>query len=201
MAVSLAYIDLLPPDDLFTISNLRARISQKYQRDRRVKHFQECLTFLISFVDQQSEHDWKRALVCGICQVDTALAVNNARLQAFTGFSKSSINDIFARMEYRAVPLNRTNQVGLFAKIPLLMTNHDELRQWTYRVRDRALLNSFIPGNTCVSSPPAIPSACGVELDRKPSVLEPAQCDTRVDNGPLDSAEWFADPWDCWGAF
>jgi hypothetical protein len=195
MVPTLAYLDLLPPSDLFAVSELRTRISQKYQRDRRVKHFQESIAAIISLVEDGCNNSWKRALVCGICPVDDALAVNNARIQAFTGFSKSSINDLFAKMEYRPIPLNRLNQTGLIAKIPLMQSNHSELRQWTYRVRGRMLLNVFVPANTHAASP-AVPI---VDPIPQCPAVEPAVSDDAVDSGAFEAAESFAGGWDWWG--
>jgi hypothetical protein len=176
----LAFSDLLPPDDFFAIADLRGKISQKYQRGARVEHFHACLMSLLAFVEQDGEQSWRRALVCGVCQVDGALAANNARLQAFTRFSKSSINDFFARMRYRPVALNRANQAALAAKIPRLQTHRDEARQWTYRVRDSAPARALSP-LLGIPGPRAAPAA-----------PDPG-------DGACDRADVYQDEWDLWG--
>jgi hypothetical protein len=132
------FFDLLPASDATAAHDLRRTIFPKYHRGNRLEHFSESIAMVVSFVDKEAQDSWKRALLCGVCQMDTTLAVNNARLQVFSGRSKSSINDLFAKMGYRTVPVNQNNQLALLAKIPYLNSDNNELRQWTYRVPGRA---------------------------------------------------------------
>jgi hypothetical protein len=131
----LPFVHLFSDSDIATIAEIRDLVSPKYQRSKRVKHFTDCLSLLISFVDQSYKTNWKRALLCGICVCDDFIAVNNGRLQGFTSRCKSSINDLFAKMGYRTIPINHENQGLIIAKIPFLKTHYEELRQWTYRTR------------------------------------------------------------------
>jgi hypothetical protein len=143
----LPFLHLLQEGDAAAAAELRRTLSQKYHRGNRVEHFSDCLALVASFVDGQSQDVWKRALVCGVCQMDNGLAVNNARLQIFSGRSKSSINDLLAKMRYRTVAIHHENQAAVIAKIPYLSTDNNEFRQWTYRVPERAF-EIGIPGCT-----------------------------------------------------
>jgi hypothetical protein len=127
----LAFRELLSDADLAAILDLRQTMTRRYQRCKRLDHFRESLTVLCSFVDQQRDDDWKRALVTGICPCGAVLAVNNARLQAFTNRSKSSINDLFSKLRYQQIAINQRNQVLIIERIPFLEAHNDELRQWT----------------------------------------------------------------------
>jgi hypothetical protein len=122
-------------------------------------------------VNQENGDDWKRALVCGICDCGNALAVNNARLQVFTQKSKSSVNDLFAKTNYRTVPINQSNQGLILGKIPYLITHNDELRQWTYRVRIDGAIDHF--------SAPAIAIVSSPEPEQKPQVMPVAVVEER----------------------
>jgi hypothetical protein len=134
----LPFQELIVESDRFLIQNTRTWVSSKYQRSRRLEHFEQCLRVLTGFVDLNGEIDWKRALLCGFCKCGDALAVNNARLQTFMGRCKSSINDLFAKMGYHTMPINQNNQNRIIAKIPFLRSHNEELRQWTYRVHEES---------------------------------------------------------------
>jgi hypothetical protein len=129
----LAFVELLSDADIAAALDLRQNFTPRYQRCRRLDHFRECVTTLCSYVEQQRDDDWKRALVTGICPCGTVLGVNSTRLQAFTHRSKSSINDIFSKLKYQTIPINQRNSVHIFRKIPFLETHPEELRQWTFR--------------------------------------------------------------------
>jgi hypothetical protein len=143
---NLPFADLLEPADINALLDVRERISPKYQRNKRISHFDESLAMLRACVHNNRASSWKRALVCGVCQCDDVLAVNNYRLQLFSDRSKSSINGLFAQMGYRTVAINRVNQSSILAQIPFLAVKNDELRQWTYRVKDNAV--PIIPSRT-----------------------------------------------------
>jgi hypothetical protein len=131
----LAFQELLLDTDIATIINIRHIITLRYQRCNRLLHFRECITILCSFVDQQRDDDWKRALVTGICPCGDLLAVNNTRLQSFMKRCKSSINDLFSKLKYETMAINHENQGVLFKKIPYLQSHCEELRQWTFRTK------------------------------------------------------------------
>jgi hypothetical protein len=120
---NLSFSDLLTQVDLLAVQTLRNRISIKYQRCKRFENF---------FNDGE---DWKRSLVCGVCQCDEVIAVNNSRLQEFTFRSKSCLNDLFAKLKYQTVAINHINQIQIISKIPYLAKHNDELHKWTYRVK------------------------------------------------------------------
>jgi hypothetical protein len=109
-------------------------VAVQYQRRSTLDHFRESIASICSFVDERCDDNWKRALVTGICPCGAIFAVNNTRLQAFTNRSKSSINDLFSKLNYHPIAINQNNQGILIAKIPFLKHNYNELRQWTFRV-------------------------------------------------------------------
>jgi hypothetical protein len=134
----LPFHELIAEADKPLIQTTRASVCAKHQRRRRLNHFTQCLSVLTTFVDSNGETDWKRALLCGLCKCGEVFAVNNTRLHNFTMRSKSSINDLFAKLGYRTVPISQKNQIRIIAKIPFLEFHHDELRQWTYRIREQS---------------------------------------------------------------
>jgi hypothetical protein len=136
--IDLPFVHLLEAADFNAILDVRERVSSKYQRLKRIKHFTASLKAILDCVHHDRVNSWKRALVCGICECDNILAVNNCRLQRFSCRCKSSINGLFTEMGYRTVAINRFNQSYILAQIPFLATHNDELRQWTYRVMDSA---------------------------------------------------------------
>ena len=115
-------------------------------RDGRYKHrvskreFAAKLDVLRKYCKQNDESDWKRCLVCGICWVDGLIAINNRRLALLAERSKSTLNNTFAKMGLKTIPVNRENRRQLVDQIPYLSDHPDELRQWTYR----ATLEQFL---------------------------------------------------------
>jgi uncharacterized coiled-coil protein SlyX len=154
--------------DLLAVQALRDRISLKYQRTKQSDTFLEGLTMVLSFVNQNDAEDWKRSLVCGVCQCDEIIAVNNARLQEFSCRSKSGLNELFAKLGYQTIAINRINQVQIVSKIPFLAKHYDELRQWTYRVKKTEQNRILIRSVETECHPPAeeIPhNTTGTEQD------------------------------------
>jgi hypothetical protein len=200
----LAFIELLADSDIPAIDDIRLQISPKYQRSRRLSHFGDCLDLLISFVHQGNGDDWKRALICGICNCDAFLAINNARLQIFMERSKSSINDLFAKMNYRTVPINHSNQSLLLRKITYLIQHNDELRQWTYRVRNDGAVESIsAPEMAAISSPEpepeperATPAPVAVAVVEE----RPATPQNTLDDPPPFKIEEESSYWDDWNS-
>ena len=115
-------------------------------RDGRYKHrvskheFAAKLDVLRKYCKQNDASDWKRCLICGVCWVDDLIAINNRRLALLADRSKSTLNNTFAKMGLKTVPINRENSRQLVDQIPYLADHPDELRQWTYR----ATLDQFL---------------------------------------------------------
>jgi hypothetical protein len=156
---ALAFVDLLSDADIAAALDVRQNFTLRYQRYRRLDHFRESLTTLCSYVEQQRDDDWKRALVTGICPCGSVLAINNARFQAFTRRSKSSVNELFSKLRYRTIPINQRNQRLILRKIPFLEAHAEELRQWTFR----ALAHCPAPGEPAPGAPPGTAGAPGEE--------------------------------------
>jgi hypothetical protein len=187
----LAFLDLLPASESAAVHNVRLIISPKYQRGKRLDHFKECLFILLSFVDQHKDDHWKRALLCGVCACNDLLAVNNARPQMFAHRSKSSINDLFAKLGYRTVSINQKNQALVISKIPFLQAHNHELRQWTYRVRDDSPLGiQTDPASACVEAP--ICNAVSAVADASPAR------DNAAENAPSTGTCDDSFGWDDW---
>jgi hypothetical protein len=127
------FLDLLSDVDRAAAENLRANVSSRFQRLRRMDGFRDSLARMRLFCERHDHDDWKRFMVCGVCWLPDRLAVNNTQLQLFTRRCKSTINDIFAQLRYRTIPINQQNKAVLLAKIPYLRSHYDEMRKWTFR--------------------------------------------------------------------
>lgn len=100
---------------------------------------EEILGAIRVFAERGDENDWRRFLVCGICWLDNAIAINTRQLRLLLSKCKSSINGSLQKMGYTTNTSNLESRKILFPKIPLLKDNFNELRQWTIRYKTEDL--------------------------------------------------------------
>ncbi|OHS96477.1 hypothetical protein TRFO_37333 [Tritrichomonas foetus] len=131
-----AFFSNLSPSDQLQYHELRRRLSSKnnrYNRNKRLETFQDTLQAIQTFCVRNSEDDWKRYLVCGICWIDEGICINTRQLRILLGKSKSSINGALQKIGYETVPSKGNDAAPLVSKIPYLKQFFAEQRQWTIR--------------------------------------------------------------------
>ena len=127
----------LSTQDLAELNELRGKLQardRRYRRLHRTEVFAESLDLLREFCERGDADEWKRYLVCGICWCGEFVGVNNQQLMAVLDRSKSTINDVFLKLGYKNITVNRGNESTLTDKIPYLRDHPEELRQWTIRM-------------------------------------------------------------------
>lgn len=130
------YFDRLSDEDKKTYICLRGAFSQPSCKNRRNKSsetFNEIVKALKAFVVQNNSGDVDRALVCGICFLGEAIAINTRQLRLLISKCKSSINGSFQALGYGTVPSGSDCTAALIRFFPFLKDNFSELRQWTIR--------------------------------------------------------------------
>ena len=104
-------------------------------RNASPETFEDMLSMIRNFAERGDDNDWRRFLVCGICWLDDAVAVNTRQLRLLVSKCKSSINGSLQKMGFTTNTSHTESWKNLFPKIPLLKDNFHELRQWTIRYR------------------------------------------------------------------
>jgi hypothetical protein len=108
--------------------------SSRNIRDKRRDAFREILDAIEIFLNTNEEDKWKRSLVCGVCRLTDAIAINPARLQHLTFKCKSSINGCLKGLGYDIVVASPALSQELLRQIPVLKNDLPETRRWTIRV-------------------------------------------------------------------
>jgi hypothetical protein len=130
------YWPLLSESDKLAYTGMRTALSSsacKHRRHHSTEINQEILSTLHSFVMRGDADDWKRALVCGICWVEGAVAINTRQLRLLLSKCKSSINAMFQNIGYGTVPTTTDLGGALAAFFTPINGNLSELRKWTIR--------------------------------------------------------------------
>ena len=145
------YWELLSEDDKLQYTTLQKSFGSgalKKMRNGRAETFEEVLEEIKHFCikEEDGDNDWKRFLVCGICWMDQAIAINTRQLKLLVCKCKSSINGSLQKMGYTTNMAHSESWKILFPKIPLLKDHYSELRKWTIRYK---------PGCTPESAPRA----------------------------------------------
>lgn len=107
-------------------------------RNNRLATFEEIVENIHQFAERGDENDWRRFLVCGVCWMDNAIAINTRQLRLLISKCKSSINGSLQKMGYTTHMSHSESWKILFSRIPLLKDHFMELRQWTIRYKSPA---------------------------------------------------------------
>ena len=132
------YWDLLSDYDKSCYNKLRLAFnsnSMKRSRGHRLEKFDNILDAIRRYSEHHDENDWRRFLVCGVCWMDNAIAINTRQLRVMISRCKSSINGSLQKLGYITNPSHSKNWNMLFAQIPMLKDNFAEIRQWTIRIK------------------------------------------------------------------
>jgi len=113
----------------FTGSNV------KRQRGGECETFDGVLDSIRAFAERDDENDWRRFLVCVVCWLDSAIAINTRQLRLLVSKCKSSINGSLQKMGYCTNTSHSESWRVLFPHIPLLKDQFCELRRWTIRYK------------------------------------------------------------------
>jgi hypothetical protein len=129
--------DLLPDEDKAEYSRLKqefsVRSARRGSRSNGVDAFGGMLDAIRQFAERKNGDDWRRFLVCGVCWMDGAIAINTRQLRLLVSKSKSSINGSLQRMGYTTNMSHSDSWKALLPYIPQLKDRFSELRQWTFR--------------------------------------------------------------------
>jgi hypothetical protein len=148
--------DLLSDDDKLAYVRLRRYFStgpSKHVRNSRIDTFEGMIESIRSFAERGDETDWCRFLVCGVCWMENAIAINTRQLRVLVSKCKSSINGCFQQMGYTTSMSHCESWKVLFRRIPLLKDSFAELRQWTIRYKSNVSISSRIPD---IDIPPVV---------------------------------------------
>ncbi|OHT10432.1 potassium/sodium hyperpolarization-activated cyclic nucleotide-gated channel 1 [Tritrichomonas foetus] len=132
------YWDLLTEADKNGYHTLKMAFnagSIKRNRGHRIETFDGILDAIRRYAEQGNENDWKRFLVCGVCWMDQAIAINTRQLRLLISKCKSSINGSLQKLGFSTNTSHSESWNILFSRIPLLKDNFTEIRQWTIRYR------------------------------------------------------------------
>ena len=135
------YWEILNENDqqqYITIRNTLSSSACKHRRHHSNEINQEIVSTLKAFIFHDEVDRWKRSLVCGICWLDGALAINTRQLRLLLTKCKSSINAMFQNIGYMTVPTNSEYAGSLSTFFPIIKDNFVELRKWTIRLMQNA---------------------------------------------------------------
>ena len=132
------YWELLSEEDKNGFMEMQQEFSSgvlKRVRSSRAETFDEILEVIKKYCVRNDDDDWKRYLVCGVCWMDSAIAINTRQLRILVCKCKSSINGSLQKMGYSTNMAHSESWKILFPKIPLLKDHFPELRKWTIRYK------------------------------------------------------------------
>jgi hypothetical protein len=131
------YWDLLPDEDKAAYNRLKHEFSvgslRRGPRSHSADTFDGMLEAIREFAERDDGNDWRRFLVCGVCWMDHAIAINTRQLRLLVSKCKSSINGSLQKMGYATNLSHGESWKALFPHIPILKDHFSELRQWTIR--------------------------------------------------------------------
>ncbi|OHT03036.1 hypothetical protein TRFO_29647 [Tritrichomonas foetus] len=151
------FFSLLCPLDQEQYEELQSYLSSKKcrnNRNKRVKKFSEMLSMIKDFCIRGETNDCDRCMVCGVCWLKNAIAINNRQLSLLIEKCKSSINGSLQRMGY--IPLTTKSEIvnELYERIPILKGNFVELREWSLRYLSTQTPEPSVPEGMVFTSPP-----------------------------------------------
>lgn len=132
------YWHLLSEEDKTDYQSLKVAFNaDSFRRNRghRLETFDGILDSIRRYAEKGDDDDWKRFLVCGVCWMDRAIAINTRQMRILIAKCKSSINGSLQKMGYSTNTSHSESWKILFSRIPLLKDNFTEIRQWTIRYK------------------------------------------------------------------
>ena len=132
------YWELLQEQDKATYLQLRREFTAgtvKRVRNHKLETFDGVLDAIRTFAERGDENDWRRFLVCGVCWMDNAIAINTRQLRLLVSKCKSSINGSLQKIGYTTNMSHTESWKILFPHIPMLKDHFSQLRQWTIRYK------------------------------------------------------------------
>jgi hypothetical protein len=175
------YWQFLSETDKATYLNLKREFTEaslRHNRNTRLETFDGALDAIRQFAERKDGHDWRRFLVCGVCWMDNAIAINTRQLRLLVSKCKSSINGCLQKMGYATSMSHSESWKLLFSYIPPLKDHFAELRQWTVRYKGvMPPIPILVPVEIPVLQPPvqeteqrpSCPLKFRGKMDRKPS--------------------------------
>ncbi|OHT07119.1 hypothetical protein TRFO_05356 [Tritrichomonas foetus] len=131
------YFSLLNETDKHLYFELQKKLlhaTEKRHRGHRLDIFLDCLRQIRDYAQRgDSDDDWKRCCVCGVCFLKCGIALNSHQIRFLTNKCKSSINGALKKMNYRTTSARGDINPELVEFLPLLKGNTRELRQWSVR--------------------------------------------------------------------
>jgi hypothetical protein len=137
------YWELLDDDDREKYHKLREEFlagNFRHTRNARLEQFDAILEKIRRYAERNDDNDWRRFLVCGVCWLDNAIAINTRQLRLLVAKCKSSINGSLQKMGYTTHVSHSESWKVLFPRIPALQGHFPELRQWSVRSRPGLVL-------------------------------------------------------------
>jgi hypothetical protein len=114
-------------------TNLTSRPSSMHPC-QRLEKFVNMLNLIRAFCTRRSGDDWKRCFACGVCWLETGIAVHTHQLSIFMGRPRRTLNHAFHNMGYVAQPSRLEPSESLCAAIPALTNSRNELSNWSLRL-------------------------------------------------------------------
>lgn len=137
------YWELLGDDDKAAYTQLKRDFAlgsvRRGSRPNTADSFDAMLEAIRNFAERDDGNNWRRFLVCGLCWMDNAIAINTRQLRLLISKCKSSINGSLQKMGYTTSMSHSDSWKILFPHIPLLKDHFSDLRQWTIRYTSAAV--------------------------------------------------------------
>lgn len=128
------YWHVMPEPDRPLYLSMQRRFELLCTRDnRQPASIEQMITEIHTFSHRRDNNDWRRFLVCGICWMDHAIAVNIAQLRHLIKRCRSSINNSLIKMGY-VTTLARSNIGRYISQLIPLLEDTAHLRQWQMRM-------------------------------------------------------------------
>ena len=183
------FFDLLSEQDQSEYFKLRSTLSgpgTRNRRGKRLENFADGLDSIQKYAIRGDGNDWKRCLVCGVCWLNSGIAINTRQLRLLIDKCKSSINGSLHRMGYSTSTCKGDPTSSLIEHLPNLKGNFAELRQWTVRQKvvvtpQPDVSDSFVQ--------PQYPLTPEISSDKDFEIRPP-----RFDEDPYHEEPYFDDP-------
>jgi len=130
------YISFLNEADCLSYRKLQRSLSTfsyRSPRNQKESDFDSGFLEIKRFALRGDSNDWKRCLVCGVCWLESGIAINIKQLQCLIRKCKSSINTTMRKLGYSLSASRGDVNDELVAYLPSIQGNTAELRKWSVR--------------------------------------------------------------------